>query len=1048
MARGSLHRPLRLAAALLGCLACIGWAGRLPAQITPGQTLPTQVYLATLPGLYEGEYRASLNAFIAHSRGGIRSTNGQWIDSICYLTMAGECNFQLGQLPQAQANFDAALKLYVAYSDWMMRVQFPPAIVAAAPGSVRVAPWGQSRRRVAIGQFPETFLMGQGQFNAGQVLQQGGVLTQPMLFPVNAAEIVRCTSLAIRRRRELLGPLGKFDPLTSDLINVLTRRPAPPNHWTEAWVQVQLGCAYAAAGDSAQAKAALERAVLVGGEFDHPLTSTALLELGRLALESGDFPAAGTLFEEASYASFTFLNPGNLEEALRGAVLAHLLLNQKGPYKPLAPAMAWAKAQGLRQLYVSLATLAAENMADSGESAQAANYLSAASSSMARTDLAISQAGARFNHVSAQVAYQTKNVEAGDRSLAAALQFQRQGSRWMFQIGLADSGYTSGQYSDRVGLALYDVLLRDPTPGDWAYSPLESLSVLSMPHEPAFEHWFEGVVENNREQELSLEIADRARRHRFLTTLQLGGRLLSLRWIMEAPPESIGERGMLERQELLARYPEYQQLAEKAAAARTRLAALPVNSDDMAQRSEQAGQLGILADVSRQQELILRQMAVSRRASDIVFPPLRKTADVQKALPDGQVLLAFYKTQRNLYGFLYSNKQYATWRIVSSSQLQKQVSGLLRDLGNFDGNHQVARDELARDNWRAAADNVLKLILARSSVELAGNFQEIAIVPDGFLWYLPFEVLRVGNKDDQHMLITQARVRYAPTVGLAVPSAQTNKPRPNVGVVLGKLYPQDDVAVATAAYEQFARAIPGAVALPSSLPAASSVYRTVLDGLVVLDDVEGEKGLLDWSPVQIDRGKPGAALVDWLALPWGGPKQVVLPGFHTSAESGLRKSAAAGDDLFLSLCALMASGTRTVLVSRWRVGGRTSYDLTREFVQELPYSSPAEAWQRSVQLCAETPVEPEHEPRIRDGAAEGLKGDHPFFWSGYMLVDPGVTNADAAATPAPPAAAPPAAPVANAAGAGNGLLPKGLAPPTADATPESPKPSDKRTGAK
>ena len=84
----------------------------------------------------------------------------------------------------------------------------------------------------------------------------------------------------------------------------------------------------------------------------------------------------------------------------------------------------------------------------------------------------------------------------------------------------------------------------------------------------------------------------------------------------------------------------------------------------------------------------------------------------------------------------------------------------------------------------------------------------------------------------------------------------------------------------------------------------------------------------------------------------------------------------------------------------------------------------------------------------RDGAADGLKGDHPFFWAGYMLVDPGVTNADPAATPAPPAAAPPAAPVANAAGAGNGLLPKGLAPPTADATPDTPKPSDKRTGAK
>jgi hypothetical protein len=461
-----------------------------------------------------------------------------------------------------------------------------------------------------------------------------------------------------------------------------------------------------------------------------------------------------------------------------------------------------------------------------------------------------------------------------------------------------------------------------------------------------------------------------------------------------------------------------------------------------------AGQLGILADVSKQQELVLRQMGVSRRASDIVFPPLRKTAEVQQALPEGQVLLAFYKTQRNMYGFLYSNKQSATWRIASSSQLQKQVSGLLRDLGNFEGNHQISRDELARENWRATADNVLKLILARSSVELAGNFQEIVIVPDSFLWYLPFEVLKVGNKDDQHMLITQARVRYAPTVGLAVPSPQTNKPRPNVGVVLGKLYPQDDAAVATAAFDEISHAVKGAVALPSSLPAASSVYRTVLDGLVVLDDVEPEKGLLDWSPVQIDRGKPGAALADWLSLPWGGPKQVVLPGFHTSAESGLRKAAAAGDDLFLSLCALMGSGTRTVLVSRWRVGGRTSIDLMREFVQELPFSSPAEAWQRSVQVCSDTPVESEHEPRIRDGAAEGLKGDHPFFWAGYMLVDPGVTNTDPAATPPPPAAAPPAAPVANAAGAGKGLLPMGLAPPTADATPDAPKPADKRTGAK
>ena len=37
------------------------------------------------------------------------------------------------------------------------------------------------------------------------------------------------------------------------------------------------------------------------------------------------------------------------------------------------------------------------------------------------------------------------------------------------------------------------------------------------------------------------------------------------------------------------------------------------------------------------------------------------------------------------------------------------------------------------------------------------------------------------------------------------------------------------------------------------------------------------------------RGKTGGTLADWLALPWGGPELIVLPGFHTAAEDGLRK---------------------------------------------------------------------------------------------------------------------------------------------------------------
>ncbi len=153
--RTSLLRRHPAVAAVVACICLAGGARRAAGQIAPGQTLPSQVYFATLPGYFDGDYRASLAGFLAHSRGGIRTTNGQWIDSICYLAMAGECNYQLGQLPQALQNFDAALKLYVAYSDWMMRVQFPPAIVAAAPGVSAFRPGAKAVAVPTSASFPK-----------------------------------------------------------------------------------------------------------------------------------------------------------------------------------------------------------------------------------------------------------------------------------------------------------------------------------------------------------------------------------------------------------------------------------------------------------------------------------------------------------------------------------------------------------------------------------------------------------------------------------------------------------------------------------------------------------------------------------------------------------------------------------------------------------------------------------------------------------------------------------------------------------------------------
>ena len=105
-------------------------------------------------------------------------------------------------------------------------------------------------------------------------------------------EIVRTTTLAIRRRTKLLGPLARATRSSRAWWRRCSGRVGPPNHWSEAWVGVELGVALAAVGREGQAVTYLQRSIVAGGEFDHPLTSVALFELGRLAMIRGDFPNA------------------------------------------------------------------------------------------------------------------------------------------------------------------------------------------------------------------------------------------------------------------------------------------------------------------------------------------------------------------------------------------------------------------------------------------------------------------------------------------------------------------------------------------------------------------------------------------------------------------------------------------------------------------------------------------------------------------------------------------------------------------------------------
>ncbi len=393
---GRLRSGLMLAA-LVGAWA-VGWQGTPRQAQAQMRSIPTDNYFAAINNLYDqGEYVQALKQFQEEwQHGAIKSSiQPQWIDSICYHTMMGECYYQMGELEQALDQYTAAVRLYLMFDKWMLQLVFPAGIRPSS--SMPQIPWGPSTRRAFKGYYPMTVNIGQGSIDASPQVMHGGIVQQAMLMPIHAQEIVRCTILAIRRRAELMGPLCQVDGTTVQLITALSARPAPPNHWSQTWVEVELAMALLAGGRQAQALSSLSRSIVAAGQFDHPFTSTVLLELGRLALSRGDNKAAAQSFFEASISAVEYPDAGVLEEAFRYGALTHLVANYPGVYLPLVPAAKWANR--VRAVQASVLLSQAENLAVLRQTPQAATILDQAHVAIGNRSMGAGRIGARGNYL-------------------------------------------------------------------------------------------------------------------------------------------------------------------------------------------------------------------------------------------------------------------------------------------------------------------------------------------------------------------------------------------------------------------------------------------------------------------------------------------------------------------------------------------------------------------------------------------------------------------------------------------------------------------------
>jgi hypothetical protein len=997
-ARRNSSRPIRpqnifflplTAALLLSVLAAS------PARAQLGEGIPGPEYYAAVDAFYMGEYRDAERALRRETNRGVHTVQGRWIDSVCYHAMLGEVLYQQGRNAEALAEFDQACQMVSAYSNWLLRVK-PDPIRPSTAIARRVAPWGQSQRQSTPGDAPRMMPIAMGRLDNSQALTQGGLVMQPQYWRINAAEVVRTSALAIRRRAELLGPLAPHDAICRELADVLGRgNLAPANHWTSAWIDLQRGLAQASLGKFDEADTLLGRAAIADGQFDHPLTCVALLEQGRLAMLRGDSRRAAQLLAEAGFSAYYYENWDVLTESAWLGWLNHVTTGGAGVYAPLETIAAWAQTNRLQHTVVKLRLAQAESLLWLGQLPQATALLTDTNRRLG--EMRNSLAGIHQLYLQANAQLMQGQVSQGGDVLGQALAAQAGASLRNFQIVRAGQLYDGGGLSPRIAVEVYARLLADPTPAEWAFQPLDAMAVLRSNHDAAFDRWFLAALAR-KDVPLALEAAEAGKRRRYLSSLSLGGRLAALRTILEAPVRELSPDAVLQRQQLLTRFPAYRSLAGAGEKLYGELRASTILAKEGADAKPLANRYDAWGKNADERELLLMQIALRRLASSLEFPPLRKTAQLQKGLGKDEALVVFHVAAGDLYGFLVTPTDVHAWQAGDVRRLRTALAGLLRDLGNFNATRAVSLEDLKNDRWRDAATQIDQAIFAEARLDLAKT-KSLVIVPDDVLWYLPFEALVPTGVAPPKVLADLLTIRYGPTAALAVGDTRLFRPAQHTGIVANEFAEDEEAGGSEDAVKELEQVVAGPVRLPIPLPEPGNLVATLLDSLIVLDEVEPARdGGYGWSPLARSKGATDDTLAKWFALPYGGPERIVMTGYPTAAEQGLKSSrrtsargaaSQPGSEIFQSVCGLMAGGARTILLTRWRTGGRTNFDLVREFVQELPHSWPADAWQRSCVLAREAPLDTTHEPRLKrpDDAAEMPTADHPFFWAGYLLVD-------------------------------------------------------------